>query len=175
MAETRQALLENFDDEVRDRLRMSKEQAAAALNQRLRSFSNLLKQELVGDARFDESGLRFTYTGNHGFQGRWNLDWQDAERQNESFLRVEHPLGQSVIQQACSRTLSPAALRLDYAAYGRKIGMLEPLLGKSGWLSAWKLTAQSFDTEESILLVGIDNSGNPLSEEHCRKAIELAC
>ncbi|MBV9500442.1 MAG: DEAD/DEAH box helicase [Acidobacteriaceae bacterium] len=108
LAETRRALLEHFDDEVRDRLRMSKEQAASALNERLRWFSGLLRQELAADARFEESGLRFTYTGDHGFQGRWNLDWQDAERQNESFLRVEHPLGQRVIEQARARRLEHA-------------------------------------------------------------------
>ncbi len=173
MANTRQALLENFDDEVRDRLRTSKQQAESALDERLQWFSRLLQQELNGDARFHPGGLRFTYTGNRGFQGRWNLDWQDAERQNESFLRVEHPLGQAVLQQACSRPLTTGYLRLDYRAYGRKVGMLEPLLGRSGTLRAWKLTASGFDTEESLLLAGLDDTGASLSEDHCRKLLTL--
>jgi superfamily II DNA or RNA helicase len=173
MADTRRALLENFDDEVRERLRMSKEQAVSALNERLQWFSSLLKQELVGEAQFDEDGLRFTYTGDHGLQGRWNLDWQDAERRNESFLRVEHPLGQKVVEQACARPLECGRLRLDYRAYRRKIGMLEPLLGRSGWLGAWKLTTDSFDTEEFVVLAGVDDAGGAVSEEHCRRLLGL--
>ena len=177
MAETRQALLENFDDEVRDRLRMSKEQAVSALNERLGWFSSLLRQELEadgrGDARFDETGMRFTYTGNSGFHGRWNLDWQDAERRNESFLRVEHPLADMVVKQATARQLPYSTVRFNYRAYGRKVGMLEPLVGRSGSLRAWKLKACSFDTEEFVLLAGIDNTGQTISEEHCRKLLSL--
>ncbi len=173
MADTRRALLEHFDDEVRDRLRISKEQAASALNERLRLFSGVLRFELGEQVQFDETGLRFTYTGDSGFAGRWNLDWQDAERRNESFLRVEHPLGQAAIEKACSRPLACARLRLNYQAYGRKIGMLEPLLGRSGWLRAWKLRTQSFDTEESLLLAAIDDTGATVSEDHCQKLLAL--
>jgi len=173
MADTRQALLENFDDEVRDRLRMSKEQATQALNERLRLFSNLLRQELSSDARFEDEGLRFTYTGPLSFQGRWNLDWQDAEKRSESFLRVEHPLGQTMVKQALSRPLGAARMSFDYRAYGRKIGMLEPLLNRSGWLRAWKLKAKSFDTEEAILMAGVDDAGRPVSEAECQRLMSL--
>jgi len=64
-------------------------------------------------------------------------------------------------------------VRLSYEAYGRKIGLLEPLVGRSGWLRAWKLRTKSFDEEESILLAAIDSTGAPLSEDHCRKLLAL--
>jgi adenine-specific DNA-methyltransferase len=49
--------------------------------------------------------------------------------------------------------------------------MLEPLLGHSGWLAAWKLRASSFDTEEALILAGTDGDGNALSDEHCRRLL----
>ncbi len=174
MAETRRQLLEHFDDEVRDRLRMSKEEAETALGERLEWFANLLRQELGTEARWpDAKGLRFVYTGNRGFQGRWNLDWQDAEQRNESFLRVEHPFAQAVLQQTCARRLGPGQVRFCYRAHGRKIGMLEPLVGKRGMLRAWKLRAHSFEMEEFLMLAGVDETGAVLSDEHCRKLLSL--
>ncbi|MBV9500443.1 MAG: hypothetical protein JO138_13810 [Acidobacteriaceae bacterium] len=51
--------------------------------------------------------------------------------------------------------------------------MLEPLLERSGWLRAWKLKTQSFDTEESVLLTGVDDAGQAISDEHCRRLLSL--
>jgi len=173
LADTRRALLEHFDDEVRERLRMSKEEAEKAVNRRLALFSLLLQQELGSDARFDEARLRFTYTGSLGFQGRWNLNWQDAEEKNESFLRLEHPFAQEVFKRALERPLGSARLRLDYRSLGKRIGMLEPFFGKRGWVRAWKLTATSFDAEDSILLAGVDETGAALMEEQCQRLLSL--
>jgi len=87
MAETRKALFEHFDEEVHERLRFREEQAVSALNERLLWLA-YLKGELGPQASFDETGMRFTYSGNGAGAGAYNLDWQDAERRNETFLRA---------------------------------------------------------------------------------------
>ncbi len=51
--------------------------------------------------------------------------------------------------------------------------MLESLLGRSGFLRAWKLKAKSFDMEESVVLKGVDENGGAVSEEHCKRLLSL--
>ncbi len=237
MADTRRKLFENFDEEVHDRLKVSKEQAANALSERTQWLANLIKQEWAG-AVFDPSQTRFSvglqesaaagsaqgistnraatakerYAAAHSQESEpialttsasssplfhwsqefsvgqafppapalpsdppafYNLDWRDAEARNETFLRLEHPLAQEILARAQSRTLPAGHLRLDYHSHGKRIAMLEPLLGQSGWLLASKLTVKSFETEEFLLLSGTTQAGTPLTEDHCKKLLAL--
>ena len=87
-----------------------------------------------------------------------------AEKNGDTFYRQEHPLAASIIEQALERRLSAASLRFDYGRYGSVVSALEPLLGKSGWLELSKLTIQSLDTEEFLLLAGCLDDGEPLDD-----------
>ncbi len=173
MAETRRALFENFDEEVHDRLKVSKEQAAFALSERNQWLANLVKQELNGQVQFDDSQTHFSYEGAEAAPGFYNLDWREAESKSETFFRIEHPLAQEILKRAQGRDLGSGVVRFDYHGYGKRIAMLEPLIGESGWLLASKLTVKSFETEEFLLLSGTTCKGTVLSEDYCKKLLAL--
>jgi hypothetical protein len=78
-----------------------------------------------------------------------------------------------VIESAISRHLDPSHLRLDYRRYGKIISALEPFLGQSGWLEVSKLTVQSLETEEFVILSATDDQGNTLDTELCQKLLSL--
>lgn len=167
MASTRQLLLENFDEEVHDRLRMRKEEADQVLDERAAWLLSLTKQELGPAAEFTAAN-RFTFEGE-----RYNADWRDAEQRGEHFYRSDHPLAQRLIAEALQRPLEPACVTLSYGAHGRKISTLQPFIGLSGWLTVSRLAVNSFENEEHLLLAGISSEDDLLDEDLCHKLLTL--
>jgi adenine-specific DNA-methyltransferase len=173
MAETRRVLLENFDEEVHSRLRTQREGVNAALSQRQQWLLELTRQELDGDAQFDETGPRFRYSGELAAHGYYNLDWREAERRDEFFYRFDHPLAQSLAERAISRRLPPAKIVCDYKAHGKLISALEPFRGGSGWLGLSKLEVESLETDEYLVFAALSDEGAELDSELCQKLLSV--
>ena len=167
MAQTRRLLFENFDEEVHDRLRMRKEETSEALDRRTQMLLSLARQELADAAQWSDPA-RFHHEGT-----AYNADWREAERRAETFFRPDHPLAQRLMNDAFHRPLPPAAVTLDYTAHGRKISTLQAYVGLSGWLTVARLTVDSFEIEEHLLLSGLADDGTLLDEDTCRKLLSL--
>ena len=173
MADTRNALLDNFDEEVHARFKVCRREAFASLNQREQWLLSLTKQELGDEATFDLKKPRFFYTGPHARLGNYYLDWKDAERGDGIFYRADHPLAVRLIQAALGRDLPVANLAMDYQSHGAKIAALEPFRGQSGWLEVSKLTVESFETEEFLVMAAHTDGGQSLDRELCGKLMSL--
>jgi adenine-specific DNA-methyltransferase len=176
MAETRQSVLEHLDAEVQHRLEVFRNRALTSLSQRQRWLMDLTKQELDGAANFDPNQPCFRYTGGLAPEGIYHFDWRAAEANDYTFYSQEHPLAQQLVAQARSRSLPPAALRLDYRALGAPVRALEPFLGMSGWFELARLGVRSVEDEEFLILSGAADDGRELDEDQCRKLLLLpAC
>ena len=173
MAETRQTLLDNFDEDVHARLKVHRKHANASLSQRERWLLQLTQHELGDAAVFDSKRPRFFYTGPDARVGNYHLDWKQAEKNGDVFYRVDHPLAQKLIGKALDRTLPPARVTFDYQAHGARIAALEKHLGSSGWLELSKLTVESFETEEYLVFAAVTDDGKRLDDELCRKLLSL--
>ncbi len=173
MAQTRQTLLENFDEDVSARLRVHRDRTLESLVERERWLLELTRTELNGDAQFAPAQPRFQYTGPHARQGWYHFDWKEAEKNGDTFYRQDHPLASHVIQQAIARALPTATLRLHYAGHGQVISILKPYMGASGWLSLSKLTVASLDVEEFLIFAASADDGRVLDNETCRKLMLL--
>ncbi|MCH7685530.1 MAG: DEAD/DEAH box helicase family protein [Planctomycetes bacterium] len=173
LAQTRQSLLEHFDEDVRSRLRVSQQKTVETLSQRERWLLDLTRAELNGHAEFDPALPRFHYTGPDARKGWYNLDWKQAEARGEHFYRQHHPLAVQLIERAIARDLSPAELMLNYSGYDSKISILEPLVGQSGWLELSKLTVEALNTDEFLIFAARTESGKVLDGEICGKLLLL--
>jgi hypothetical protein len=173
MAMTRQALLENFDQDVAERLRINKDKTLESLNDRERWLLALTRIELDGRAMFDSNQPRFEYRGSDAPVGNYHLDWKVAERLGDTFYRQDHPLAVRLIDTAIGRSLEPQQIVFDYTAHGQVVSLVKPLVGKSGWLELSKLTVTSLDTEEFLLLTAQTDTGESLDEETLRKMLLL--
>jgi len=173
LTETRQSLLEHFDEDVRSRLRVSQKKTVETLSQRERWLLDLTRAELNGHAEFDPALPRFLYTGKDARKGWYNLDWKQAEARSEHFYRQDHPLAVQIIKRAISRDLPPAEVRLNYSAYESKISILKQLVGQSGWLELSKLTVEALNTDEFLIFAARTESGQVLDEEICGKLLLL--
>ncbi len=173
MAETRQMLLENFDEDVSERLRVHKDKTLESLSERERWLLGLTRTELNGHAEFDATQPRFRYSGDAAPRGWYHFDWKRAEQNGDIFYRQGHPLAVHIIETALGRTLPPVSLTFHYTGYGAVISILKPLVGQSGWLELSKLTVESFDTEEFLVFAACTDAGDALDAEMCRKMLAL--
>ncbi|MGH0037124.1 MAG: SNF2-related protein [Myxococcota bacterium] len=164
LAQTRQVVLDYFDEEVHERLRVHRDEARAALDERGRRLLALAKSELDGEATFEDGAARFHYRPSkspQGPAGQYSFDWKEAEERGAHFFRTDHPLAQALIERSLARQLDEREVVFDYQAYGAPIAILAERLGQSGWLRATKFTVKSIEEEEHLLVAAIADSGLP--------------
>lgn len=182
MVQTRQRLLENFDEEVQEKLRVRAEDSDHARSSFERMLMDLSRTELADYARFDEEGFSLhrlpdgllSLPGIEVEPGRYEL----PRREGETHLyRVQHPLAQWAIEQAKRRALDKgqrSKLVFDYAAYGSKVSTLEPYRGKSGWLTLRLIEVEALgQTEQRLLLAAVTSDGEVLAEDDPKKLLRL--
>ncbi len=177
MTHTRRKLLDNFDDEVREKLRIRDEASKAYLNRNERMLMRLTQHELGDCAGFrDESSFELLKHP-RGLQhdgiplGLYEL----PRRSGEAHLyRMNHPLAEFVVERSKNRELPLAEIRFDYEDHDGKVTILEPLRGQSGWLTLSRFTVESLDQPEDYLIfAAVADSGSQLDDEATRRLFTL--
>lgn len=176
MNQTRQKLLENFDETVQEKLRIGKLQAEEALSRYEQWLWQITRFFLRDYAHFEDGKNAFVLTRNpfpeeniHAGPYRSGKNVEDA-----NLYRVGHPLAQRIIERCKDLETPDSELAFNYSGTGRNISTIEPLCGKSGWLTAQRLTVTAFETEDHILLAGVTDEGQALDVEQCRRLFTLA-
>ncbi|HWR20372.1 MAG TPA: SNF2-related protein [Verrucomicrobiae bacterium] len=174
MTRVRQLLLEHFDDEVREKLRVSDESSRQYLNRYERMLMQLTRRELGDHAEFvTDSSFRLKSCP---LQVDIPLGLYELPRRSgEAHLyRLRHPLAQRILEQAKSRLLAPAEIAFDLSQYDGKVSTLEPFRGESGALTLTLLTIESLDqAEDYLLLAAATEAGKPLEEDAARRLFSL--
>lgn len=144
LQDARTKLLENFDEDVHQKLRMTQKETKQRLDRYEDWLWALTATELTGQADFDIPGHRFTLRNvPDGFPveqvplGSYRLQPpQDRERDGEPdtdfHYRPGHPLAEGIINRAKERPLSACELTLDYERRGARSMLVEKLRGQSG-------------------------------------------
>jgi len=134
----------------------------------------LTRHELRDDAEFiDDSAFRLK---TDSFGGGVPLGLYELPRRSgEAHLyRMSHPLAEAVVARAKGRDLPPASVRLTYTDHAGKISVLEPLLGKSGWLTVYRLSIESLEqAEDHLIPVAVTDDGMALEEEIAGRLLTL--
>ena len=179
MVKTRQVLLENFDEEVQEKLRIRADDSRNARNRFERMLMDLTRAELVHCAAFDDDGFDLhhipTGIGHAGPVGIELGRYELPRRSGDAHLyRINHPLARWGIEQAKSRALDGARLVFDYTAHGSKVSTLEAYRGKAGWLTVKLVTVETLGNQEQHLLVAAGTTdGVVLAEEDPEKLLRL--
>lgn len=175
MKSTRKNLLENFDAEVHDKLKINLQESQDYLGKFEQRLYALAKFELSDYAEFGEKNSSFTLKSNpfpdlsvpNGpYKIGKNID--DAH-----IFRIQHPLAQRILQNARNRQLGNAELVFDLTGSGQKIHILNDLKGKSGFLKMSYLTIESAEDEDFILTSAITEEGRVLGIDQIARMIAL--
>jgi len=165
LTKARQQLLENFDDEVREKLRMRNESSRASLGRYEQRLMALTRFELGDNAMFTSDSsfdLRASPFGCEMPLGTYELPRRSGEAH---FYRLTHPLAEAIIARAKSRTLPQGEVELciDYSHHAGKISILEPLRGSAGVLRLVCMTVETLgQAEDHLILSAVRDEGQPL-------------
>ncbi len=172
MQDTRRTLLEHFDAEVHDRLKINLDRSKEYMSRYERKLWALTKFELGRDASFDDDHLTFTLKKPVGpsqaggfFLGKAGLDGHR--------YRLGHPLAQHLLDEAANRNLPRRHLVFDYSRWEASASALKPFVGHSGTLSARMLSVTGIDAQDHILLAAITDSGTSLDPAAAMRLFEL--
>jgi ERCC4-related helicase len=169
---TREKLLDNFDQEVVEKVRVESRDSLDRFNTRLWV---LTKSVLADFADFDERRFAFSLRENpflgeaiHAGPYRLGRDVEDANT-----YRIGHPLAQRVLARAKDAHLNSAILHFDLRDAGKKITILAPLRGKAGWLTLRCVSLSALDREEELIFAGVSDDGLALDQEQCRRLFDI--
>ncbi|MGI6414206.1 MAG: hypothetical protein ACOX1P_00945 [Thermoguttaceae bacterium] len=170
--DAREKLLDNFDQEVVEKVRIQTAGLLDRFNERLW----LLTRYLLADyANFDGDQYSFYLTRNpfpgetiHPGPYRLGKNVEDANT-----YRVGHPLVQRVLAQAMALAPPPAEVVFDYSCGKKNIAALAPLVGQSGWLTCSRFGIQSPESEDTLILAAFTDSQAPLEESAARRLFDL--
>ncbi len=170
--DAREKLLDNFDQEVVEKVRIQSHDFLDRFNERLW----LLTRYLLGPyARFEEEKHSFVLERNpfpdeiiHPGPYRMEKNVEDANT-----YRVGHPLARRLLDQGTALSVASAEVMLDYSGSRKNIAVIEPLAGACGWLSCTRISVTALETEDHLVFAGITDAGQVLEEVQCRRFFDL--
>jgi len=173
--QTRQKLLENFDEEVHEKLRINDHESNEVKNRFDHWLWELTRFYLQPYAEFEDGEPGFTLIKNpfpneqiHPGPYRSGKDIEDA-----NLYRLGHPLAQKIIEQCKAFKPDSKMLTFDYSHSGKKISILEPLVGKTGFMRVVCQSVTALEAEDFIFLGGVCADGTPVDGEQCRRFFSL--
>lgn len=179
MLKARSTLLEDFDVSVQEKLKMN---LAISLNN-LDAFEKrlwlLTKYAMVDKAIFDEDLHQFMLDGDPRYDGIYRLT---SERESKSELilpykvqtfRIGHPLAQSIIAKYKDSQMSVSEVEFSYSSSEGKTALLEKICGQSGWMRVERISIDSFEQEDHLLIACYTDSGETVFPEIAERMLLL--
>ena len=177
MRETEQKLLEHFDADIHELLKIKRKRAEESLDRIARLFWLLTQYILAGKATFDDGGLSFRLASSPcqgAPAGEYRMIRKGDETSDTAHLyRLSHPLGEYVLDNGRRLNTPQATLCFDLTGHAYKVSVLEGLETKSGWLELNLLELHSFEKEEHLVFSALTDRGELLDQEACARLFGL--
>lgn len=174
----RQQLLEHFDDEVREKLRVRNASARASLNRYEQRLMALTRFELGDAATFVSESSFDLHKVPQGVDvptGRYELPRRSGDTH---FYRLSHPLAEAVVARAKDRLMPDEPgieLQIDYSNHVGRISVLEPLRGQNGMLRLDCLTVETLGQAEDHLLLSVaTDDGTPVPADVAGRMLNIS-
>ncbi|MBR6198122.1 MAG: DEAD/DEAH box helicase family protein [Bacteroidaceae bacterium] len=168
MTEVRSQVLENFDINVQEHLRMTRDNTTGFLNRYEHIFWELTRYILSKEAVFNDSKhsfvLRVPVAGQRPGKYAMLQQTEDATP-----YRLSHPLAQYVINSALSLSLEDAEVEFDQKALSMNADLPDYLQGQSGVLILSSLAVSALAEEQYMLFNAITDDGRIVSQDDCEK------
>jgi ERCC4-related helicase len=175
MKDTRQKLLENFDTEVHERLRINKELSEISLDAYERWLWLTTKHYLGDHAEFAEHEYTFRLRDNPFPEepidpGPYKIG---KNVEDSHIYRPGHPLAQRILEKVKTKELPSTEVCFDYDGDERVISALEPFCGKSGVLRISNLSIESFEAEDHVIATAVTDDGEEIPEDIVKRMFTL--
>lgn len=180
MDDTRQKLLENFDAEVHDKLKVNLQESKSYLDKYSKWLWEITRFVLAEYADFSlaeqSKKYRFELTQlPNGANPAIPLGIYEIGKDIEDahVYRLGHPLARQIVQQLTKANTPAAFLQFDLTNHPQQVNALQAMVGQTGILSLHKLAITGADTEEHLVFVGITDEGEMLNADQMRRLFSL--
>ncbi|MBV6479585.1 MAG: RNA polymerase-associated protein RapA [Ignavibacteria bacterium] len=175
MKGAKEKLLENFDTDVHEKLRINLRESKAYLETYDKWLWDVSQYFLGDKAVYTDGEYSFTlkinpFPGDNIDEGPYKIgkNIDDAH-----IYRPGHPLAENILKNVKAEKLPAAEIIFDYTNFGQIISPLKELVGTSGILKVSEFTIESFETEDNILITAIKNNGELIEEDIAKKLFLL--
>ena len=177
MLKARTTLLENFDEEVRQKLRDSLDTAQENLNRFETVLWQLTYSYYADCADFDEAKHSFTlHSAPDGAAvaaqdaGRYQMISRNRHRSlrlpdGVKPYRIGDPLAQQMLSTLKNKGVPVSEILFDYTHTLLHVTCIQNLVGQSGWLTVEQLTIVSFEREDFLLHACITDGGETVPSD----------
>lgn len=179
MLKARSTLLENFDESVQEKLKINLALSLSNLDIFEKRLWMLTEYALDGKAKFDDEHHQFSIDDGGRYDGIYRLS-SERESKSESSLpymvqpyRIGHPLAQSIINRNIGAQLPSKEIKFDYSGTEGKVALLEKLVRQSGWMKVMKMSIDSFEQEDHLLISCYTASGAKVYPEIAERMLIL--
>ena len=172
MVATRQSILENFDEDVANRLADCQKNTVASLDK----FSQWMYYFFLihGAERVEPlNEWRFSCTEDDGNTRIYNLKWKDAEAEGDIFLRKEDNLFQKWLKEAKEYELKPVNIKFDNTGSSRRVSFFDTHPGLKGVLSIDKIAYDGIGEEEHLVYTIITEDDTTMDDDLVNRLLEL--
>ena len=169
MLKARSALLENFDESVKEKLRDNLVQSRKNLDRFEKRLWMLTKHALRQDAVFDEERFSFTLRTN----GNVYTLLKEGENEVNRPYRIGCPLAKEVLAQYLDPLQESACVEFDYTQTEGHTKLLEDLVGQGGVMQVEKISIDSFEQEDHLVVACQTESGDWVYPEIAEKMLML--
>lgn len=182
---TKKKLLENFDEEVHQRLRINLAQGKEYLNRYEQMLWSLTRFALKEFAEFDETDTVFKlqsnpfnvkgiHIGNYRLLRTNNGKKTEIELPDDfNIYRAGHPLAHQILETSKLINIESGDVEIQLTSAPLRISALEPFIGQKGYMQIAQLGINSFELEEYLLISCITENGEILPADIATKLMNL--
>ena len=170
---TTQQLFENFDEEVIEKLKVSQNTSKEYLNQFERELLLLTRYKLENDFAIFKNDTIFEIFKQPYKDIQKGIYEYKSDSSNIKNYRIGHPLAQDIINEYKEKELESVEIIFDYTNSEQNIEKVKPYVGKTGEISLKNVDIETFEEENFLIFSGIDEDGNYLDDETCRKIFNI--
>ncbi|MBD8036639.1 DEAD/DEAH box helicase [Solibacillus sp. A46] len=169
--DTHRSLLEHFDEDVHQRLKMHVSETVLHLDRFSQMFWNVTSYMLKPYATFDERTYSFEVIkpipSIENSNGNYQLKMKERSLQKKTHqvYRLSHPIGETVLEMSKLLTTECNEVIFNISNHPTKISVIENLKGQQGYLILKKLTIVSYQQEEYLLFNGFTIDGQTVEPD----------
>lgn len=160
MIKARSALLENFDDSVKEKLRDNLAESRKNLNLFEKNLWLLIHYALRGKAEFNQNEYSFKLISGEYAGEKFTLAKGTAKADDVQPLRMGHPLAKEIISSYKANELESGFVEFHYSETEGKMKLLDELVGTDGYMMVEKISIDSFEQEDHLVIACLKQDGS---------------
>ena len=178
LRDTRQKLLENFDEEVHAKLKANLRESEAFLTTYEKWLWETTRFFLGTDADFSHSGQEYSFTLKRNpfreeeiHPGPYRIG---KNIEGAHVYRPGHPLARRILGEVKKQKLKEKELVFDCSNNLVRISVLKPLVGKKGMMKISSYTVDALEAEDYVIVSALDDEGNIIEQSIAEKMFSLS-